>query len=392
MSVNCVCRDRTSAYECDVARLWWASSPGCLLPLSTGGVYRLLCTGRPGGAWGPDVRDAVLVPATDRSETALPARLVGDVEFHVRASDWVAHQHHTDARYNAVILHVVFVCDTTAPTVRQDGVVVPTCSLYDLPLTRALTLLQQSEGLWPCQRIVPLMDEVTLERLLQRAGLQRFEQKAHAFVEQLHVQESYDLVLLPSLAEGLGYGRDRAFFRAIGLYLAGGGRTVPDPAGRALQPTPLDRQRLRVLFMLHERWRVPGIWRTLSVPLTAGTDEADTRSLLQTLQASLVSLGLSRARADILICNVVLPFALAVALLEHNSLLASRAQACYVNHPGLPSNQVTRMMRAQLKLSSEPRGSCQQQGLHHIYQQACREKRCEICMFVSTSQVEAMYW
>jgi hypothetical protein len=91
-------------------------------------------------------------------------------------------------------------------------------------------------------------------------------------------------------------------------------------------------------------------------------------------------LGLSLARTDILICNVVLPFAAAVALLEHDTLLYERAQAIYMQHPGLVSNRITRMMSAQLRLPEEPRGSCQQQGLHYIYQQTCREKRCEVCL------------
>jgi hypothetical protein len=33
-----------------------------------------------------------------------------------------------------------------------------------------------------------------------------------------------------------------------------------------------------------------------------------------------------------------------------------------------------------LQLQAEPRGACQQQGLHYIYQQTCREKRCKQCM------------
>src|SRR5207237_2250406 len=88
--------------------------------------------------------------------------------------------------------------------------------------------------------------------------------------------------------------------------------------------------------------------------------------------------GSGTARADILICNIVLPFATAVALIENDSILAQRAQMLYLEHPGLPSNRVTRAMCQQLQLAKEPEGACQQQGLHYIYQQTCREKRCEL--------------
>jgi hypothetical protein len=71
---------------------------------------------------------------------------------------------------------------------------------------------------------------------------------------------------------------------------------------------------------------------------------------------------------------------MAVALQEHDPLLAEHAQQLYEQHPGLPSNRVTRMMCTQLRLPAEPQGSCQQQGLHYIYQQTCREKRCDVCI------------
>ncbi len=79
-------------------------------------------------------------------------------------------------------------------------------------------------------------------------------------------------------------------------------------------------------------------------------------------------------------CNVVLPFAAAVAFLERDTLLAEQAQELYLNHPGLPSNRITRMMCMQLRLREEPRNSCQQQGLQYIHQQTCQEKRCELCI------------
>jgi hypothetical protein len=221
--------------------------------------------------------------------------------------------------------------------------------------------------------------------LFKRAGLLRFEQKTHAFIEQLHAlytgdtYEAYDRCLIPALAEGLGYGRDREFFRAAGLYLIGYPTTVPEPLGHSFQPPPLDGRRLQVLRRLVEQWRIPGVWETLRLlllPASAPPPE----QILQALREAFGNLGLSLARTDILICNVVLPFAAAVALIEHSMMLGQRAEELYMLHPGLPSNRITRMMCIQLQLAAEPRGSCQQQGLHYIYQHTCREKRCEQCI------------
>jgi len=391
-------------YESEIARRWWAISPGSVLPLSNGGSVQIIFVGYPGGSAGPDVRDAVLYlpcslcPVADGElQSALPEKYVGDVEFHIRTSDWEAHHHHTDPRYNRVILHVVLVCDRVGSTIRQDGQVVPVCSLQDLPLAGLQVPFQQplkGEHVWACHRVRQRLSAVEYDKLLVQAGLLRFEQKVDTFVEQLHSAASieehclYDTCLIPALAEGLGYGRDREFFRAAGLRLVGKTQHLPEPLGRVLEPSPLDVARLRVLSRLVAQWRTPGVWETLltdainqvPTPSPDKSGKVDMSAPLQFLRDAFCMLGLSLARTDILICNVVLPFAAAIALLEHDTLLYECAQAIYMQHPGLASNRITRMMSAQLRLPEEPRGSCQLQGLHYIYQQTCREKHCEVCL------------
>jgi hypothetical protein len=363
--------------EDEVARRWWTLPHGYLLPLNDGGGYTLLFAGYPGNAAGPDVRDVVLRSGSCASNSC------GDVEFHVRASDWTLHGHHTDPRYNNVILHIVLLCDVPGGTIRQDGQRVPLCSLHDLPPTDPAQAGRWGRMTWPCQRLLPLLSQEQRHALLRRAGLLRFEQKTYAFVEQLHraytsgAFDAYDTCLISALAEGLGYGRDRALFKAVGLRLLGLADQVPEPLGRSPAPAPLDAQRLTILRTLVEGWRKRGLWPALrDVLLSAPSENATDR-----LHALYPYLGaLSRARADILICNVVLPFAAAVALIGHDPCLAACARELYLLHPGLPSNHITRLMSRQLRLGTEPRGSCLQQGLQYIYAQTCREKRCDACM------------
>ena len=390
--------ERNVPYEYEVERRWQALSPSTCLPLSRGGWCQVLFRGHAGGSSGPDGRDAVLRFLSAQQYHALFVHhedldiktLSGDIEFHVRSSDWRLHRHHYDPRYNAVILHVVLVCDDLALTKRQDGAVVPVCSLADagssaLQLSLPLTTLEES--VWPCQRLWPQLNERDIDRLLLNAGLQRFEEKCEKFLEDLHATISaqtdvdpYDHCLFLALAEGLGYGRDRVLFRAVGARLLWKTGTLPEPLGRSVSPAPLDLARLQVLAMLFERWRIPGIWRTLCMCLRPSDNEMDVGQILTAIRLLFGELGLSLARTDILICNIVLPFAAAIALLEQHELLAERAKALYLQHPGLPSNRVTRLMSVQLRLSKEPRGSCRQQGLQHIYRQTCREKNCDVCI------------
>lgn len=397
---------KNTHYEAEMAKRWSVLPPGSFLPLSDGRHYQLLFVGYHGGSAGPDIRDAVLTHPNG-------SRLVGDIEFHTRSSDWLAHQHHTDPRYNQVILHVVQQCDDLQPTRRQDEVCVPVCSLNDLILysddsdepfiADALSLrsdclsearmefvgrlnsLPQVQE-WPCQHVIATLSQEACKKLLVRAGILRFEQKSVAFVTRIrtHFQQETALsleqcsmqCLIAAIAEGLGYGRDREFFRAAGLYALHLKTTIPEPLGRSPAPSHIDNERLRFLQRLVLAWWDSPVhttgWRQIQ-SLILRKDLSGLRLLFGTL-------GLGRARTDILLCNVVLPFAVAVALVEQHTLLVECATELYLSHPGLSSNRITRMMTQQIGLRQEPMGSCQQQGLQHIYQETCQEKLCHLCM------------
>jgi len=372
-------------YEYEVARRWWALVPGTILPLQNGVRYQLLFGGRTGSAAGPDVRDAVFAVLGD--DMVAVGRCVGDVEFHIRTSDWKRHQHDRDSRYNAVVLHVVLIGDEDQPTRKQNGSSIPICVLTDVPLRALRPSVSDMVIVWPCHHIITQLSQTERDQWLERIGVLRFEQKAHAFVERLHRlmddvsavrNNQYDFCLVIALAEGLAYGRDRELFYAIGVRLWEGKGLVPEPSGRADFPSPLDAQRLRALGKIVACGRTHGIWHMFCEILLASDDEDTT---VTALREELTLFGLSLARVDILIVNVVLPFAAAVAIIEQRFWLGERAQAVYMAHPGLSSNRITRMMRDQLLLPHEPGGSCRQQALHYVYQQTCREKRCDICVF-----------
>jgi len=418
-------RSSKHEYEEDIARRWWVLPLNVNLPLTNGESCQLIFAGRPGGSPGPDIRDAVLSFTSYHSGTdydranSQVEHTIGDVEIHIRATDWFVHQHHTDARYNNVLLHIVLICDNSRPTLRQDGTIIPTCSLNDVfPTSRN----HQSEQ-WPCHHVIAKLHEAERTHLFALAGSLRFEMKAQVFFELLSDARpsdffsAYDVCLIPALSEALGFGRDRAFFRAAGLHLIGAGKTIPDPLGRAPQPSPLDSNRLHILRTLVEQWRTTGAWETFSqalvaariaptapiegvpigdhdsghasgiptqgdasVPTPPHATPAPTRQSVGLHQLRNIFHGLGTARTDILICNIVLPFAAAVAQQDNCPVLGEYARNLYSAYPGLSSNQITRTMCKQLLLKGEPKGACQQQGLHFIYAQTCREKRCHECL------------
>lgn len=373
-----LCIREAAPRETDLASRWHSLPLPATLPLASGASFRLLHAGRAGGPQGPDIRDAVLAfpPGTESC---------GDVEFHIRCSDWYTHEHHRDPRYNNVILHVVLIYDSPGPIVRQDGQIVPVCSLNDIaPASYPYTVVA-----YPCENIMPTLTAGQRAALLQEAGLARFDLKTQHFLALLRDAQprepfsAYDVCLIPKLSEALGYGRDRAFFFAAGYMLIEQASSssyndsgLPEPQGRAPYPSPLDASRLRALSVLVARWRSDGAWQTVR-RLLMGQAESQP-ALINDLRAILS--GISAARADIVICNVVLPFAAAVASAEGDQALYARARQGYQEYPALASNQVTRAMGKQLRLNREPGRACQQQGLHHIYAQTCREKRCADCL------------
>ncbi|MBU2608332.1 MAG: DUF2851 family protein [Chloroflexi bacterium] len=98
---------------------------GSELTTDRGETIEILYPGRPNDGQGADFRDAVI--------TTVGGLLKGDIEIHVRSSDWRAHQHHHNPIYNRVILHVVWRQNSPIMTRLQNGGMVPTLVLCKHP-------------------------------------------------------------------------------------------------------------------------------------------------------------------------------------------------------------------------------------------------------------------
>jgi hypothetical protein len=109
---------------------------GAALQALSGATYRVIFEGRRNGGPGPDFRDAAL--ATEDG-----ARLLGDIELRLRARDWLAHGHHTDARYNRVILHVALDAASSFSPLESGGDAPIVC----LSVAQAILLTPPE---WPC--------------------------------------------------------------------------------------------------------------------------------------------------------------------------------------------------------------------------------------------------
>lgn len=103
----------------------------------------------------------------------------GNVEIHIKSSDWYAHHHEIDSPYENVILHVVWQHD--AEIYRKDETVIPTLVLKDLVpetlLTNYKQLIGQKSVFIPCEKQFQDIPDDTLQHWLSRLFIERLEEK-----------------------------------------------------------------------------------------------------------------------------------------------------------------------------------------------------------------------
>lgn len=130
---------------------------------------------------GPDFKEAIIrIGEVEWS---------GSVEVHLKASDWQRHQHHTDGKYDQVVLHVVWEADK--PVFRQDGTLIPVLELQgrvNLQMLHTYQQLQQAHHDIPCAAFWPTVPEVTKLAMMERALIERLELKGE---EVLQFYKSY---------------------------------------------------------------------------------------------------------------------------------------------------------------------------------------------------------
>ncbi|MCZ4695780.1 DUF2851 family protein [Ancylomarina euxinus] len=102
---------------------------------------------------------------------------VGNVEIHIKSSDWYKHHHEVDSAYNNVILHVVLKNDTDI--ILSDGRLLPCLELKipDQYLKRYQNLMS-SQSWIPCQVDIPKLNNFFVNHWLDRMLLERLERKA----------------------------------------------------------------------------------------------------------------------------------------------------------------------------------------------------------------------
>ena len=131
----------------------------------------------------------------------------GDVEIHVKASDWHRHGHDSDPAYNSVILHVVDTDDT--PIRRPDGEVIPQMVMRCAPEfhTRYHDLVDRADIDLPCARELPLISPLHITDWMTALAYERVYDKVDRINAILHATAGdWEQTCYVTLARALGFG------------------------------------------------------------------------------------------------------------------------------------------------------------------------------------------
>ena len=117
---------------------------------------------------------------------------VGNVEMHLKASDWHAHTHTQDRAYDSVLLHVVWEADTDI--YRPDGSLLPVLNLRAITDRNLINNYQQlidNQNIILCKNQFENVSTIQKIAMLDRTLMQRLERKAE-FVHELLKQNQND--------------------------------------------------------------------------------------------------------------------------------------------------------------------------------------------------------
>lgn len=400
------------------------------LVTESGERVQVVYPGRENKDRGPDFVGAIV--ATDSG-----GLLTGDIELHLRPSDWRSHGHHRDPNYNEVILHVVW--EGYGAAALQNGKTVPTLSLCqcvkgslddvrywaDLPIV-------PSE---PCCNARQRLGDSEMGRALDEAGEERFRLKADYFESRMGM-EPPSQVLYQGIMGALGYSKNKDSFEELAcrlplavledlccgkcsqeqvllleaLLLGKAGFLLGDGSGElgriwdCLGDGEIMSSSCWHVFRVrprnHPARRLAGAAHLLARFMEIGLFEGVLKlvgeaslGMMGHLEAGfMVSIPalcfdsehslIGQGRAREIVINIILPFAFAWARANLQGNLAERVWALYGSYPKAGENGITRELAGLLMGTGAAElvdSARRQQGLIHLYKTFCRQRECSSC-------------
>lgn len=354
---------------------------------------------------------------------------VGNVELHVRASDWKRHRHHQDPAYDSVILHVV--CQADEAVYNSRGEAIAQCVLrYPLAqdyLSHMLTKAQQMDSAFatiPCSQSLLQTPSLLTQGWRSALLLERWSCKTESISRLLEVtQHSWAHAFYITLAHNFGFHTNSLPFESLALQtplsclqkhrnsLFQVTAILLGQSGLLSAETAVTDEQQRLLAeyqFLQKKFSLqplePKVWKRarlrpqnapelrirqfaqllcqseflFSRVLNAHTIE-DLRNLLRLTAADNATIDLppaiGKSSVDVLLINTLLPYKYAYAREQNDHRSMQQALALMTQLPP-EDNTIIRQWRM---LGQEVLSAADTQALIHLYQHYCQHERCIHC-------------
>ena len=131
----------------------------------------------------------------------------GDVEIHLKSSDWMKHNHQKDPAYNKVILHVVWEEDQSI--YRREGSLIPTLELrgrvHKSILDKYLELIKSRTWI-PCEAHIREVPKIYKRQLMDQLIVERLQKKSNRIKQILELNKNdWEATLYQLLAKYFGF-------------------------------------------------------------------------------------------------------------------------------------------------------------------------------------------
>lgn len=113
----------------------------------------------------------------------------GNVEIHLKASDWIKHQHQINEAYDNIILHVVY--DADVQIFRKSGDGIPTFQIkghFNEAMYDTFQEMETSNRWIACEKQISTVPRITFELWLERLLIERLEEKTTLL--DVHLQQN----------------------------------------------------------------------------------------------------------------------------------------------------------------------------------------------------------
>lgn len=342
--------------------------------------------------------------------------LHGNIEIHVKASDWLKHGHQYDSAYDNVILHVVYEADLP---ITLHGEIIPTVCLKPFIDWKHFKLNQQALNRSPltCVSTLPNVPAVFFWGEVEKCAWSRIERKSQQFTraelitdfkEQLFrfLAISFGMKINNLAFEELAHRIPLKYFLkaktkqkvAICLGVSGLMDKYPSHTNQFNSEWQFQATRLNLHSMQASAWKTKGhrpqgfpdkrliqfAYFIDNMDWSADFWNNEPRTILHLLQQHLMKrvriesmeiAGMSRATANVVIANSVVPFLWWLAVWKKEAVFKEKAFSILELLPA-ESNEIISIWKENQRV---PENALESQGLLELFHTKCQKKECLNC-------------